>query len=202
MRAEADEHPAPVDPEQRELVAALKNLLLALPSLQPLAPDGIVAVEVRNAELLMPALVDVLREGRATYCLGLHPRLPPITEQLPLLRALWPGPLVCRWNLNRLHGALGSKDARTLYQPFNALVDPDPALRSTLARVILGTTCAGFPAYVTVNKAEGQHRCPCTRWRKRFCDNRLDALVRAVLSSCPQRESRQKKPAGKRVCRF
>lgn len=196
-------HPALVDPEQRELVAALTSLLLALPTLQPLAPNGIVAVEVRNAELLTPALVNVLREGRATYCLGLHPRLPPIIEQQPLLRALWPGPLVCRWNLNHLQGALGSEDARTLYQPFHALVDPDPELRSTLARVILGTTRAGFPAYVKVNnKAEGRHRCPCTRWRKRFCDNRLDALVRAVLSSCPQRESRQKKPAGKRVCRF
>ena len=72
------------------------------------------------------------------------------------MRALWPGPLVCRWNLNRLHGAQGYEEARALYRPFNALVDPDPDLRATLARVVAGTTGAGFPAYVTVNnKAEG-----------------------------------------------
>lgn len=139
-----------------EVLARLRSLLQALPALQPWAPEGIVAVEVRNAELLTPALAQVLREGGATYCLGLHPRLPPISEQLPLLRALWPGPLVCRWNLHRLHGARGYEEARALYRPFNALVDPDPDLRSTLARVIVGTTGAGYPAYVTVNnKAEG-----------------------------------------------
>ena len=138
------------------VLTRLRSMLQSLPTLAQVAPDGVVAVEVRNAELLTPALADVLREGGATYCLGLHPRLPRITEQLPLLRALWPGPLVCRWNLNHLHGALGYEEARALYRPFNALVDPDPALRSTLARVILGTTGAGFPAYVTVNnKAEG-----------------------------------------------
>ena len=138
------------------VLARLRNMLLALPDLKTLAPDGVLAVEVRNPELLTPALAEVLREAGATYCLGLHPRLPPIAEQLPLLRALWPGPLVCRWNLNRLHGAQGYEEARELYRPFNALVDPDPALRATLARVVAGTTGAGFPAYVTVNnKAEG-----------------------------------------------
>ena len=149
--------PALLQPQHlSDVLARLRSMLLALPALQPLAPDGVLAVEVRNPELLTPALAEVLREAGATYCLGLHPRLPPIEEQLPLLRALWPGPLVCRWNLNRLHGAQGYEEARELYRPFNALVDPDPALRATLARVVAGTTGAGFPAYVTVNnKAEG-----------------------------------------------
>jgi len=139
-----------------EMLVRLRSMLQALPALQPLAPDGVVAVEVRNAQLLTPRLAEVLREGRATYCLGLHPRLPVITEQLPLLRTLWPGPLVCRWSLNRLHGYSGYEEARAMYRPFNAVVDPDPEVRNTLARVILGTTGAGFPAYVTVNnKAEG-----------------------------------------------
>ena len=149
--------PALLQPQHlSDVLARLRSMLLALPALQTLAPDGVLAVEVRNPELLTPALAEVLREAGATYCLGLHPRLPPIAEQLPLLRALWPGPLVCRWNLNRLHGAQGYEEARELYRPFNALVDPDPALRATLARVVAGTTGAGFPAYVTVNnKAEG-----------------------------------------------
>ncbi len=149
--------PALLQPQHLDdVLARLRAMLLALPDLKSQAPDGVVAVEVRNPELLTPALATALREAGATYCLGLHPRLPPIEEQLPLLRALWPGPLVCRWNLNRLHGAQGYEEAREIYRPFNALVDPDPALRSSLARVILGTTGAGFPAYVTVNnKAEG-----------------------------------------------
>ena len=149
--------PALLQPQHLDdVLARLRAMLLALPDLKSQAPDGVVAVEVRNPELLTPALATALREAGATYCLGLHPRLPPIDEQLPLLRALWPGPLVCRWNLNRQHGAQGYEEARELYRPFNALVDPDPQLRATLARVIAGTTGAGFPAYVTVNnKAEG-----------------------------------------------
>ena len=148
--------PAMLQPAHLDgVVTRLRSMLMALPDLKVQA-DGVLAVEVRNPELLTPALAEVLRDAGATYCLGLHPRLPPIEQQLPLLRALWPGPLVCRWNLNRLHGAQGYEEARALYQPFNALVDPDPQLRATLARVINGTTSAGFPAYVTVNnKAEG-----------------------------------------------
>ena len=156
--------PAMLQPHHlKEVLARLRSMLLALPDLKLLAPDGVLAVEVRNPELLTPALADVLREAGATYCLGLHPRLPSIEGQLPLLRALWPGPLVCRWNLNRLHGAQGYEEARALYRPFNALIDPDPPLRSALARVIAGTTGAGFPAYVTVNnKAEGS--APLSVW--------------------------------------
>src|SRR3546814_5643648 len=86
----------------------------------------------------MPAFTSTLRAAGATYCLGLHAKMPPIDEQLPILRALWPGPLVCRWNLHRRHGAYGYEAAKTLYGDFNALVDPDPQTRATLARVIAG----------------------------------------------------------------
>lgn len=139
-----------------EVLARLDAMLAALPPLRPAAPDAVVAVEVRNPEFLTPEFARVLRAHGATYCLGLHPKLPPIEDQLPLLRALWPGPLVCRWNLNRLHGAYGYEEAKGLYEPFNQLVDPDPHSRGLLARVIAGTTGAGHAAYVTINnKAEG-----------------------------------------------
>ena len=73
-----------------------------------------------------------------------------------MVRALWPGPLVCRWNLHRRHGAYGYEDAKGLYEPFDRLVDPDPDTRQVLARVIAATTAAGFHAFVTINnKAEG-----------------------------------------------
>jgi hypothetical protein len=51
----------------------------------------IVAVEVRDPELLTPELARVLKAQGCT-CLGLHGKMPPIEAQLPLLRALWPGP--------------------------------------------------------------------------------------------------------------
>lgn len=139
-----------------EVLQRLKTMLTALPALRPLAPDGVIAVEVRDPAFLTPEFVAILRSVGARYCLGLHPKMPPIDEQLPLLRALWPGSLVCRWNLNLLHGPYGYEDAQALYSPYDKTVDPDPATREALARVIAGTVGAGHAAYVTVsNKAEG-----------------------------------------------
>jgi len=116
----------------------------------------IVAVEVRDPELLGQALVDTLKAQGATFCLGLHGKMPPIQDQLPLLRALWPGPLVCRWSLNRVFGAYGYADAQKKHDPFNAILSEDPHTRAVLARTIRGIAGAGQPAYVTVsNDAEG-----------------------------------------------
>lgn len=118
--------------------------------------QSIIAVEVRNRDFLVPEFARVLKRTGAAYCVGLHAKMPPIEEQLPLLRALWPGPLVCRWNLHRKHGAYGYEDAMKAYDPFDKLVDPDPQTRDALARVIAGTTGAGYQAIVTINnKAEG-----------------------------------------------
>ncbi|PAT43706.1 hypothetical protein [Vandammella animalimorsus] len=89
---------------------------------------------------------------------GLHAKTPPIEEQLPLLRALWPSPFV------RLpqepaplpQRAYGYESAKAQYAPFDRLQDPDPETRAHLARVITGTCGAGQSAYVTINnKAEG-----------------------------------------------
>ena len=148
------------------LIERIGHLLAALPPLAPFAPDGVIALEVRDAAFLTPAraplLAQALRAARqasgnpVTYCLGLHAKMPPIEEQLPLLRALWPGPLVCRWNLHRRHGAYGYESAKAQYAPFDRLQDPDPTTRAHLARVITGTCGAEQNAYVTINnKAEG-----------------------------------------------
>ncbi len=93
-----------------------------------------------------------------------------------MLRALWPGPLVCRWNLNLRHGAYGYEDARDRYSPFDKLVDPDPDTRAALARVIAGTVGAGQPAFVTLsNKAEGS------------APRSVAALAEAVLAAAARR---------------
>jgi uncharacterized protein YecE (DUF72 family) len=138
------------------LIDRLHVLLDRIPVLHKIAPDGVVAVEVRDPQWLGPQFVQALRATGATYCMGLHAKMPRIAEQLPLLRALWPGPLVCRWNLNPIHGAYGYEDARDAYSPYDRIIDPDPETRAALVRVIAGTAQAGHNVFVTLsNKAEG-----------------------------------------------
>ncbi|WP_159916196.1 DUF72 domain-containing protein [Pantoea sp. 18069] len=138
------------------LFARLQALLASVQSQLAQHPGVIVAVEVRDPQLLVPAFADVLRATGSTFCLGLHGKMPPIEEQLRLLRLLWPGPLVCRWNLNRRFGPYGYEDAQKAHAPFNAILSPDPHTRALLARTIAGITGRGQRAYVTVsNDAEG-----------------------------------------------
>lgn len=139
-----------------EVINRLHHMLSAMPDFRHIAPDGVVAVEVRDPQWLTPQFVQALRDTKATYCMGLHAKMPPIAEQLPILRALWPGPLVCRWNLNPLHGAYGYEDAQQAYSPYDKMIDPDVETRKKLTQVIVGTAKAGQNVYVTLsNKAEG-----------------------------------------------
>src|SRR5690606_1021866 len=111
------------------------------------------------------------------YCMGLHAKMPPITEQLLILRALWPGPLVCRWNLNPLHGAYGYDEARRQYKPYNRLVDADNETRMALARVIAGTVAGGQNAWVTLsNKAEGSAPLSVAALAEAVCEQAAHAL--------------------------
>lgn len=139
-----------------EVLARLHALLAAQPRVSERAPGGLLAVEVRDPEWLTPEFAAVLRDTGATYCLGLHAKMPPLAEQLPVVRALWPRPLVCRWNLNPVHGPYGYETAEQAYAPYDRMVHPDVATRDALARVIAGATSAGQPAYVAIsNHAEG-----------------------------------------------
>ena len=148
--------PGPLLARMPELVERLRLLLRAVPDMRSEAPDAVVAVEVRDPQWLTPGFVAALGESGSTYCLGLHARMPSIAEQLPVLRALWPGPLVCRWNLNPLHGSFGYEKAKRQYQPFDRLVDPDGETRAALAKVVAGTVGAGQNAWISLgNKAEG-----------------------------------------------
>lgn len=136
----------------RQLAAVLASTRAALQH----APQVIVAVEVRDPLLLSPELAQVLKAHGATYCLGLHGKMPPIEPQLVFLRQLWPTPLVCRWNLNHSFGPFGYQAAQEKHRPFNALVSADTHTRAILARTVRGITGAGQPAFVTIsNDAEG-----------------------------------------------
>jgi len=131
----------------RRLAACLAALRAAVPA------DSLLGLELRDAALLQPELAALLRAEGARYVLGLHDRLPPLAEQLPMLRAGWPGDLVCRWNLQR-----GQRyaEARDRWAPFDRLQAPDPGTRLGLARVMKATLDAGHRVVVTINnKAEG-----------------------------------------------
>jgi uncharacterized protein YecE (DUF72 family) len=158
----------------RDAAAPILDRLEALWShLMPAVPAGVdIALEVRDPSLLLPALARQLRAHGVRYCLGLHDRMPPIDAQLDMLRALWPGNLVCRWNLQR---GLRYAQARENFAPFDRLHAPDIATRTRLARVIAATLGAGHRACVTINnKAEGS--APLSVF------GLIDAVLRAARS--------------------
>ena len=147
-----------LSPLPAAMLADLPSLIARLEALwQTLAPHRPprvqLALEVRDPALLCPALTASLKAHGIRLCLGLHDRLPDIEAQRPAQRAMWPGDLVCRWNLQR-----GQRyaQARDNWAPFDRLQAPDEATRAALARIIHGTLQGGQRVYVTINnKAEG-----------------------------------------------
>jgi uncharacterized protein YecE (DUF72 family) len=144
-------------------IERLGAFLDALPSqVGALAP--LYAIELRNAELLTPRLVRMLRDVGVRLALGVHARMPAAARQSAALRALdaleeegdaWrlKGPLVVRWNL---HSGFRYDDARQRYAPFDRLIDPDIATRGTLVHLVHVAIRSGQPAYIVANnKAEG-----------------------------------------------
>ena len=116
----------------------------------------IYALEVRNADLLTPRLMRMLGEAGVRYCVGLHDRMPEIERQAAALKALdggTPGDLVVRWNLHR--GFL-YQAAKQRYEPFDRLVDEDPATRLALADLAVKAFRAVRQVWIIANnKAEG-----------------------------------------------
>jgi len=122
------------------------------------------AVELRNAELLTPRFIRMLREAGVRLAVGVHSRMPPAARQSAALRALdalpeegddWrlKGPLVARWNL---HAGFRYEDARARYAPFDRLIDPDISTRGTLSHLVHVALKSEQDSYVIAgNKAEG-----------------------------------------------
>ena len=146
-----------------DTIGRIGAMLAKLPArVHDLAP--IYAVEPRNAELLTPRFVRMLREHGARLCIAIHARMPPAARQSAALRAMdaaddegddWrmKGPLVVRWSLAP---GFRYEDAKSRYAPFDRLIDPDIATRGTLAHLIHVALKSGQPSFVIVNnKAEG-----------------------------------------------
>ncbi|WP_046111273.1 DUF72 domain-containing protein [Aquincola tertiaricarbonis] len=141
------------EPRLHEALDRLWQVLMPALRADARLQHTVVALELRNAALLTPALAGLLQSHGVRYCAGLHDRMPPMAQQLPMLRATWPGDLVCRWNLQRGQRYAQAKDA---WAPFDRMQQPDEATRTALARVIVGTLGAGHGVLVTINnKAEG-----------------------------------------------
>ena len=134
--------------------ALLKRLESLWRAVLPALPPGVqLALELRDAKLLTPALAASLKAHGVRCALGLHDRMPSAEDQLPMLRATWPGDLVCRWNLQR---GLRYTQARESWKPFDRIQAPDEATRLTLVKLIEATLAAGYRVYITINnKAEG-----------------------------------------------
>lgn len=136
--------------EPHALIARLEALWQRV---VPTVGLGRVALELRDPGLLTPDLAASLKAHGVRPCLGLHDRMPPVEDQLPMLRAAWPGDLVCRWNLQKGQRYAQARDA---WAPFDRLQAPDPGTRQALARLARAHLDAGQRVWITINnKAEG-----------------------------------------------
>jgi len=137
------------------LIERLEAFFAALPR-QLGRHTPLYALELRNAELLTPRLMNMLKRAGVRYCVGLHDRMPEVERQETALKVLdgdLPGDLIVRWNLHR--GFL-YQAAKQRYEPFDKLVDEDPQTRLTLACMAAQAFKAKRRVWITANnKAEG-----------------------------------------------
>jgi uncharacterized protein YecE (DUF72 family) len=131
--------------EPARFAARLGAFLGALPKPVPCA------VELRDAALLTADYAAVLRDAGVQHCYSVHPRMPALSRQLEVVPLT--GPAVVRW---LLHPGLGYDEAKARYEPFDRLVDPDPARRADVADLVRRALALSLPVTVVANnKAEG-----------------------------------------------
>lgn len=153
-------------PEQ--FVARLQEFLGRLPQ------GPLYAVEVRDDRLITRRFFAALKEVGARYCLGVHPRMPPVAAQAAAMSGFGPGPLIVRWNLR---SGYSYEEAKSRFTPFDRLIDEDSATRESIARLCTAALAAGQDCTVIANnKAEGS--APLT----------LIKLAQAIIASARQRQ--------------
>ncbi|WOD20727.1 DUF72 domain-containing protein [Paraburkholderia kirstenboschensis] len=140
-------------------IERLAGFLMALPKLPE---DTCYAIEIRDASLLTPRFIRTLKAAGVRYCVGIHARMPDPLRQaaaLALMDGEPAGPLIVRWSL---HGGFKYEQAKAKYEPFDQLVDRDPATRASLAELAARYAFAGQPVVIAVNnKAEGSAPLSC-----------------------------------------
>ncbi|MFB9125201.1 DUF72 domain-containing protein [Paraburkholderia dipogonis] len=149
-------------------IERLAEFLMALPKL----PDSACyAIEIRDGSLLTPRFIRTLKTTGVRYCVGIHARMPDPLRQaaaLALLDGEPAGPLIVRWSL---HGGFKYEQAKARYEPFNQLVDEDPATRASLAELAARYALAGQPVVIAINnKAEGSAPLSCVELARAIID--------------------------------
>jgi hypothetical protein len=87
------------------------------------------------------------------YCVGVHPRMPPVAAQAAAMSGFGSGPLLVRWNLK---SGYTYEEARNRFTPFDQLIDEDSATRDSIAQLCMATIAAGHECTIIANnKAEG-----------------------------------------------
>jgi uncharacterized protein YecE (DUF72 family) len=125
------------------------------------------AVELRSRELLTRPLARMLEQAGVSPSFVVHPAMPPLARQVEICDPARYPLLLVRWMLHRGQTYEG---ARLRYEPFDRLVDEDPAVRNEVVELVRGARRGGQPTFVIANnKAEGS--APLT----------LRALARALL---------------------
>ena len=117
-------------------------------------PKGpLYAVELRNGELLGPALGAALKSAGAALCYAAWQHLPPVSQQARRVPPDEMPALVVRWMLPRGKNYEAQREA---FAPFDRLQAEDPETRAEIAALVRGAMARGQRAWVTVNnKAEG-----------------------------------------------
>jgi len=117
-------------------------------------PRGVTyAAEIRNSELLTPAYASALAETGAVHAHNVWGNMPSVLQQARLIPPPARRPLIVRWLMRRGDDYEG---ARSRFQPFSRLVEPDLPNRRDIATLIAKALAHDVPAFVVVNnKAEG-----------------------------------------------
>lgn len=127
------------------------------------------AVEIRTPQWLTPDYADALVATGTSHSYVVHPRMPPLDQQIRAVRGGARHGLVVRWMLRR---NLTYEAAKARFSPFRELAEPDLSTRDALARLIRLALGRDKEVLVIINnKAEGS------------APRSVEALAKAVVES-------------------
>jgi len=125
-----------------EFCAALKPFLRKLP------PDFRYAIEIRNPEFLDECYFDLLRERGIAHVFNAWTHMPPLLEQISR-----PGAFTSSFTVARALLTPGRtyEVAVQTFQPYNAVREPNQAVRDALRQVLVRAKLRSEPTYIFVN---------------------------------------------------
>jgi uncharacterized protein YecE (DUF72 family) len=141
-------------PMPASLVGSRASFLGRLHRFLEALPKGVTyAVELRTPSFLTEQYVELLEGVGAAHCYNVHPTMSSLATQLAVVQPFYQPVLLIRWMLG---AGLEYEAARRKYEPFDRLVDEDPATRELIARTVLDGLLGEREVIVIANnKAEG-----------------------------------------------